>query len=45
MLERGGAVVCMVQKAVVAGPTAETGVSACVPSLRRSSGGSSELVR
>ena len=37
--------VCMVEKAVVAVPTAETDVRACAPSLCRSSRGSVELAQ
>ena len=37
--------VCMVEKAVVAGPTAEMGVSSCAPSFWRSAGGSAALVQ
>ena len=33
ILKRGGTVACMVKKVVVEGPTEETGVSACAPSL------------
>ena len=40
ILERGGYVVCMVEKEVVAGPTADTAVRECAPSLWRSTGGS-----
>ena len=35
----GGTVVCIVEKLVVMGPTAETAVRACAPSLWRSAGG------
>ena len=39
ILERGGAVLCIGTKAVVAGTMAELGVSGVAPSLRRDVGG------
>ena len=40
ILKMRDSVVCMAENAMVAGPTAETGVSACAPPLWHSAGGS-----
>ena len=45
ILERGGLCVFMGEKAMVAGPMAEAGMSKCAPSLQRSIGENVALVR